>query len=422
MLSLADRRPAEWTLRAIALGCLAWLSVGAAGSPAMIDTSVFPGPSVLARLPDWSREQPAARIEIWFRDAPTPPVRDWLVAIRRAGASVAWIDSGVSSVTLDIESPADPMGGTVARVSALPGSRAVLSDRLGPVDTLTIGPLGNTVRLPPLAGNIAVRVNGTSATESPARPLERRHIALLGRAGWESKFIARVLEERGWSVDSRAGLAPGLFAETGDPFPLDTATHAAVIVLDSTANRFAGVIASFLRAGGGVILVGTPPSALRTVAPGSGTIRFRAGALNFPDADPRSGLEFISLGPIAPNATALELRGDRIAVAARRVGSGRILQVGYDETWRWRMEGGPDAVAAHRAWWASLVASVAYRSPVSPNAHVDPAPRSSLIRALGAPSSLVPSRSRSPRYPWVLAIMTLCLLLEWTSRRLRGAA
>jgi hypothetical protein len=110
------------------------------------------------------------------------------------------------------------------------------------------------------------------------------------------------------------------------------------------------------------------------------------------------------------------------------VDAGRVVQTGYDETWRWRMSGGEEAVAAHREWWSRLVAAVAY-APLVPRASapsaLDETPLASLIDALGpaAPldSRLVP-RTNDARITWTLfALVVASLLAEWTSRRLRGA-
>ena len=35
-------------------------------------------------------------------------------------------------------------------------------------------------------------------------------VVIIGRAGWEAKFVAAALEERGWSVRLRVSVAPGI--------------------------------------------------------------------------------------------------------------------------------------------------------------------------------------------------------------------
>ena len=41
------------------------------------------------------------------------------------------------------------------------------------------------------------------------------------------------------------------------------------------------------------------------------------------------------------------------SLAARRAGAGRVVQLGYDETWRWRLAGSGDAPTAHRDYWST---------------------------------------------------------------------
>ncbi|HEY0241472.1 MAG TPA: hypothetical protein VGC52_02295, partial [Gemmatimonadaceae bacterium] len=97
---------------------------------------------------------------------------------------------------------------------------------------------------------------------------------------------------------------------------------------------------------------------------------------------------------------------------------------GYVDTWRWRMSGGDDSPAAHREWWTRLVSSVAYAPTVgAARESVDNAPNARLIEALGAPSQPAASLATAAGSIslWLLfAILSLSLLAEWASRRLRG--
>jgi len=135
---------------------------------------------------------------------------------------------------------------------------------------------------------------------------------------------------------------------------------------------------------------------------------------------PRRALAFRNLAPLVGDALALESRDGAVAVAARRADAGRVIEIGYEDTWRWRMEGGPAALAEHRGWWADLVSSVAYGSaPAGPMG--DPAPRASLIDALGLPTPTAPTAARSMVwYRLLLGISVLGMFGEWISRRLRG--
>jgi hypothetical protein len=104
------------------------------------------------------------------------------------------------------------------------------------------------------------------------------------------------------------------------------------------------------------------------------------------------------------------------------------MQVGYDETWRWRMAGGDEAAAAHREWWSRLVAAVAY-APLVPRgsgvASVDETPLASLVDALGPATPMdrrLAPRTDEARITWILfTLVATSLLAEWTARRLRGA-
>jgi hypothetical protein len=105
------------------------------------------------------------------------------------------------------------------------------------------------------------------------------------------------------------------------------------------------------------------------------------------------------------------------------------MQVGYDETWRWRMGGGDEAQAAHREWWSRIVAAVAYAPVVSRTSSAsvitDETPLASLVDALGPASRFdtnVAPRGDRARVTRILFFILLgALLLEWASRRARGA-
>jgi hypothetical protein len=103
---------------------------------------------------------------------------------------------------------------------------------------------------------------------------------------------------------------------------------------------------------------------------------------------------------------------------------GRVVQIGFAETWRWRLQGPAGAINDHRNWWLHLVAQVARVSRPGLDMPGDPAPYTDLIDVAGfpsaAPSIAKPLSGGSSEIVWMLALMTL-LLAEWTSRRLRGA-
>jgi hypothetical protein len=131
----------------------------------------------------------------------------------------------------------------------------------------------------------------------------------------------------------------------------------------------------------------------------------------------------------ARDAIVLESRDGVATVVARRIGAGRVVQSGYDETWRWRMAGREQALAAHREWWSRLLAAVVYAPVVArPSATddmPDETPLASLIHALGPPATsdarMAPRTDRSRTTELLFALVVGSLLLEWASRRLRGA-
>jgi hypothetical protein len=122
------------------------------------------------------------------------------------------------------------------------------------------------------------------------------------------------------------------------------------------------------------------------------------------------------------DAVALERRTDGVAVAARRVGAGRVMAVGFDETWRWRMAGASGSDEAHREWWSRVVGAVAYAPVVTRADSSGSAPLARLMEAMGPPRTTSLPRTRGGVDPRILlALMLLLLVAEWGSRRLRGA-
>jgi hypothetical protein len=160
-----------------------------------------------------------------------------------------------------------------------------------------------------------------------------------------------------------------------------------------------------------------------------------AGALT--SDRPRRGLTLRAAVRLKADAVPLERQDDRVAAVARRVGSGRVVLLGYVDTWRWRMLGGDGGPAAHRAWWSRVVSSVAYaprlaRDGVTTSGAAlpaadslpDAAPYAHAVAALGAPlaSSPVAAAAEARELPWwIFVLVAGALLAEWASRRLRGA-
>jgi hypothetical protein len=255
---------------------------------------------------------------------------------------------------------------------------------------------------------------------------------VIGNAGWESKFVVAALEENGWQVDAFIRVAPGVDVTQGSVAVIDTSRYSAVVALDGAAVPYANRIVEFARRGGGVVL--TPQAAsLDALAP------LRAGAVGRASSDARaiqaSGSVTLATLPLAPitslrtDAVALDRRGVAVATAAKRIGAGRALQLGYEDTWRWRMGGGEGGVDDHGGWWTGLVSSVAYAPPVSRTptfSLADEAPMIGLVSAIGPGTPAGPtanlSGSSTDWTAWLFALLAVGLIGEVASRRVRGAS
>jgi hypothetical protein len=412
----------EWcerALRGAALALIAfaiWHMVrGASTAAERVDGTVLEQrlPSLIAT--------PLARLHVQFRETPSPEQRDELAAMARAGTRVTWSGSALVPLAMTAERIREPSASV--RVVAESPATIELRDALGVVDTLRAG-VGTTLETGSPSGALSARAGGTSTSAAVAPAGTLRSVLVLGRASWESKFVVAALEEDGWTVGTRIVIAPSVDVTQGVTGVIDTARYAAVIVLDSALGGAGRDLGRYVRDGGGLVLLADAASApaLRGIAPA------RVGARHPPvsravSAD--SPLDALPLFPLeSPRADAVRLaaRGAETAAAARREGAGRIVQVGYDETWRWRMQGGDDGPRAHRTWWSRLVAS-AVASPLlsaSDPASAEGAPMARLVDALG-PQAAAGDASRSSRLPsWFLPVLLAVLLAEWTSRRLRG--
>jgi hypothetical protein len=430
------RSRVEWLLRASAAALLVWAlwrAVVPVGAPAVAQTDAT---SLRGALERWTTSSPPRSVRVTLDGGVVPAgyARQWLVALRRDGAAVRWGQrqdpmTPLMASAIDVEPVADPHGATRVEVAAPAGAEVTVRDAIGPFDSLRVmrGDAGVSVLIPATLRTVDGVVGGTPARGAVVDSLTIRHLLVLGRAGWESKFLVRALEERGWAVDLRLGVAPRNDVIQGPGAPIDTARYAAVIAVDSSAAPAASRIAAYVRAGGGLVIVGSAARVFRPLDSGTPGPRLRNdGVLS--DTAPRRSLGLYPVTALVPAAVVLERRGDAVAVAARRVGQGRVVQVGYDDTWRWRMAGGDSSVARHRAWWAAIVASAAYapRTARATPSDVDAAPLVHLVEALGRPASPTPAvgSARPPfdptRSPWVFGALLAALLAEWASRRLRG--
>ena len=430
MLSRAERlrRVGEHALRAVAMAAIATLLWQAVRPPRATDVDVARG-DLRRALARWT-QVPATEMRVVLDATPDPGTRDWLRALARAGGTVRWSSSRpIGAAAIVAEPVAEPNGVTRVRLASASGEPISVADDAGAIDTLPRGG-ARELELGTVAG--AVRASGATFTAaSYARDSAvLRPVLVLGAAGWESKFTIAALEERGWRVVSRVRVAPGIDVTQGPLGPIDTARYAAVIVLDSTAVSSSNEIARYARSGGGVILGGSASrtGAFAGIAPGRATARVAGVAGGVSSAEPRSGLGGYPVSSPAPEVVVLESRDGAAMIAARRVDAGRVMQVAYDETWRWRMAGGDESAAAHRAWWSRLVAAVAY-APLVPRGpsltSIDETPLASLVDAVGRSAPMEgrsAAHTEDARITWMLFILiATSLVAEWTSRRLRGA-
>ena len=370
------------------------------------------------------------RIHVQLDSVPSTIERAWLGALAGAGSSVTWTGD-VAPVMIDAQPVASPAGGTRVLVAAPSGSSVVMSDDVGVIDTVHVQNGGVALTLNSVTDRLRARAKGSVAMTSLRDSLVLHKVLVIGDAGWESKFVVAALEEEGWKVDALIRVAPGVDVSQGSA-AIDTSGYSAVVALDGAAAPYANRIIEFARSGGGVVL-GPQAASLDAMA------LLRAGAVGRATSDARAvqsagsvTLATLALTPITSlqsDAIPVEKRAGSVAIAARRIGAGRALQLGYEDTWRWRMGGGEGAVRDHRLWWTGLVSSVASVRRVpreSATAPTDEAPMIGLVAALGpsasARSASNLSGSQSDWLAWLFVLLAVALIGEVASRRLRGAS
>jgi hypothetical protein len=422
----------EHALRAIVIAALAamlWQSLHRQSGGGQVVRSTSVNAQSLADL----SALPTAPTGIQLRLTSVPSMVEgaWLGALAAAGSNVAW-RGDLPATMIGAEPIASPSGGARVNVSAPNGASVILRDELGAIDTLRVQNGGVSVSLRSMSATLTASLKGATASAPVRDSLALRRVMVIGAAGWESKFVVAALEEDGWKVDAELHLAPGIDVAQGARSAIDTSRYSAVVALDAAAAPFANGIVDFVHSGGGLILAPAAASldafsplragAVGRVAPN--TAIAQAGAVD------RTSLPLAPLTSLRGDAVAIERRGPSIAIAALRVGAGRVLQLGYEDTWRWRMAGGDQSVREHRQWWTDRVSSVAHASMITRErnavAPIDPAPLASLVSALG-PSSVVEASAgfataRLQRMLLLFTVLALALIAEVASRRLRGAS
>ncbi|MEO7714156.1 MAG: hypothetical protein ABIV10_14665 [Gemmatimonadaceae bacterium] len=422
------RRGAEWALRLALVAMLAlslWRATheGASG-PVTRTTRASDLTPLLAAA---TRTNRIGALEVEMDAFPAPAQRAWLVALRRAGVDVRW-RGAVPVMAVAAERVREPRAAVRVLLTSGAGAAYVLSDSAGALDSLTVPAAGATLEAADVVGPVRARQGAYLSSVVAPEATPRRDVLVLGRASWESRFVSSALSEAGWRVRARIPTAPGVAVTDPAMLPLDTARYDVVVALDSTAADLGSAIERFIATGGGLVAVGsaTTMGALRPLVPARAGTRRPGRILLDTDSMSRSDLPLRPLEGLSLDAVVLERRPDAVAVAVRRAGLGRVLAVGYDESWRWRMLGGVGGPAAHRRWWSHAVGLVAPERDVPPSmvGSGDAAPVAMLVGALG-PASLarLPALQVGQRtLPLALLIVIVAALLaETASRRFRGA-
>jgi hypothetical protein len=361
-------------------------------------------------------------MDVELHSFPSALQRDWLRAARGAGVIVRW-HGALPTTSIEATSVREPEPRTRLLV-ATDGHPLAISDSIGLIDSVR-SETGASVEGADLVGELrAARAEFVARTPLP-HAAARRAVLVLGRADWESKFVATALTERGWSVRARIPASPQVTVRDDALLPLDTSRYDVVIALDSTAADLAPTIARFVASGGGLIVSAAALASpgLRALAPAAGGQRRPGRILLTDDTVSRGDLPLRPLGALRDDAVVLERVTSDVAVAARRAGAGRVIAIGYDESWRWRMLGGDGGAAQHSAWWSQLAGQVSPDRDTL-RAGADAAPLAALVQALGPSSAAIGEPAAEPmseRLPLLLLVLlVVSALAETASRRFRG--
>ena len=429
MPSAASRRiriALERALHAAALLALVWLAIRPERASPPASAGQGAASATRAVLASWTRAAPDT-VVLAFDALPGPVFRDWLHALRAAGSTVRWADPARTSLAVATEPVIDPAGGSRILLASTAGGGAMLRDAAGPLDSISMQDGLSAVGAGALVGPLAVVAPGQRAVAAPAAGAGLRRVLVLGRAGWEAKFLIAALEERGWAVDARLVVSPTALVEQGSWARPDTARHALAIVLDSSAGAYASRLVSFVRDGGGLIVAGEASriGGLAPILPARAAtiVRPTATAARTDSLGERGA--WYPLRDLRSDAVVLERLGAEPVALARRERSGRVLQVAYAETWRRRMAPADGSVRRHREWWSRAAAAAALRGSetVGETPGLDPAPWLATRLALGQPTAatLRPAPPLRDLGPMLVTLILLALLTSWASRRLRGA-
>ena len=453
---VVQRERAELALRIIALGALvlAVLRVGGIfdsaarrDSPAIVYSTGSRTPLIATLREMLTRDDGAAPLQLLATSVPGDSTRALLSSAKAVGIPVRWTDSTHgAAVALEATSLIDPKGGVMLRAASPAGVSLAFRDSVGLIDSVRTRGLGASMTIGKVAGAVQLAAGNTRATvTAPPNAIVRR-VLVIANPGWEAKFTTAALEERGWTVDVRYALGRNVTVTQGAPLAADTARYAAVVVLDSSVVPHAAELRRYVNEGGGLIAAGAAGTisalddllparagALRSGVPGALATDVPLDGVSWRVLTADSNASVLMQSARAPSKSAGSAKAASGTIVARQFGSGRVVQIAYDATWQWRMAGPEGSVQAHRQWWSNIIGLVAFApesreesaarasSPLPGNA----APYADLVARLGAPRAMPTVGAKSlSNMPWnlILLLTTVgALLLEWGSRRLRGA-
>ena len=426
MRSRTDLRVAsEWVARVTLIAVLAmalWRSTRAAEDISIARS--IKASALASALAPLAADAQVTAVDVDIDAMPSNAERDMLVALGRAEVVVRW--HGAPPV-LAIEATRVREPDDRARILVFSGSTApvALVDSAGVLDSIRAGS-GATIDAEAIVGAVRAEQGRFAARATPSPTAPRHAVLVLGRPDWESRFIIAALTESGWTVRASTPTAPGVVVRDEGILPIDTARYDAVVALDASAADLAPAIARFVSEGGGLVAEGSALSlnALRALVPAHAGERRPGRILLAEDTVTRRDLPLRPLSAIRSDAMTLERQVEGPSLVARRAGMGRVVAIGYDESWRWRMLGGASGLAAHRRWWSAAVGSVSPDRAGNGVANGSAAPVATLVSALGRPSAPAIGGTRDSRNPLPLLLMVLvaaALLAETGSRRFRGA-
>ena len=421
------RVASEWVLRGVLVTALAaalWGSVRSVSPSSSARTVVA---SALGKELGGVIADPRVKLlDVKIDAMPTRTDRALLVAFRRAGATVRWHDVP-PALAIEAVRVREPDARTLVLVSANDSAAISLADSAGVLDTVR-AQSGATIDVATIVSGVRAQHGAFVArARLVATGSKPGAVLVLGRADWEGKFVMSALTEAGWTVRASVPIAPSVSVRDDGVLPLDTARYDVVIALDSSATTFGPAIARFVGQGGGLVASGEALGleSIRTLAPGRAGTRLPGRILLAGDSVRPRDLPLRPLVLTRTDALILDRQPAGVALLARRAGMGRVLAVGYDESWRWRMLGGASGLQAHRRWWSAAAGQVARERADVQSAGADAAPLASLVAALGKPSPSVTAEARSGRESLPVLLLVLiagCLLAETASRRFRGAS